>query len=89
MNLISVNNLISSVDFTTTVLGVRQCKIFLKNKWALSVLSGINCRSNGIDTFEVAVINPKGEIDYSLYYDTFAYLTADEVKELICQVSEF
>lgn len=71
-----------SVDKSPTAV------ITLKNGWKLSILSGSMFYASGNgETFEVGLINHSGKLDYTLYYDVWAYQTPSEIVEIIKQAA--
>jgi len=74
-------------------LGGKQAKLFFENGYGVSIVFGILFYSNGIDTYEVAVL--KGDKDnWKITYNTpitddvLGYLTMDEVQEVIDRVEK-
>ena len=63
-------------------------KITLKNGWVISLLSGSLFYADGDGTtFEVGLVHPCGQLDYSLNDDVWGYQTPEEVKEIIKKAS--
>ena len=73
--------------------GAKHARMFFPNGYGVSVLFGAHFYSNGIDTYELAVIRKCGD-DYSMAYDTpitndvLAHLTEDEVTEAMIKVQK-
>ena len=67
--------------------GARQALMEFDNGYSVSVVCGSCFYSNGIDTYEVAVM-----LDGSICYDTpitsnvIPYLSAEEVTEVMCEI---
>ena len=60
-----------------------------ENKYGVSVIFGENFYSNGIDTYELAIVNPE-EIDYTtgITEDVEGYKTEPEITKLMKRVQE-
>ena len=60
------------------------------NGYGISVLLGDKFYSNGIDTYELAILNPSGGIDYSTHItdDVLGNLNRYEVDEIMIKVQE-
>ncbi len=67
--------------------GAKQAVEEFENGYGVSVLFGSCFYSNGINSFELAVLNG-GEIDYNtgITEDVFGYLSEDEVTEVMRKV---
>lgn len=71
-----------------------QAVMFFENGYGVSLLFGFPFYSNGIDTYELAVIHRSGEGSYDLRYDTgitddvLGYITKEEVTEAMKKVQE-
>jgi hypothetical protein len=80
MNLNSVKDLVVK----HSILGANQMLISLKNGWGLSILSGgYGIHSDGESTFEVALLDQKGDVSYCLHYDVWGHVTKGEIYEII------
>lgn len=64
--------------------------LFFDNGRGVSVICGSWFYSNGVDTYEVAVLDKKGGIDYStsITDNVLPHLTKDEVTEVMKQIQE-
>lgn len=64
--------------------------LFFDNGHGISVVCGSLFYSNGVDTYEAAVLDKEGNIDYStpITSDVLPYLTKDEVTEVMKQIQE-
>ena len=71
-------------------LGGILAHLFFDNGRGVSVICGSWFYSNGVDTYEVAVLDKEGDIDYStpITNDVLPYLTKDEVTEVMKQIQE-
>ena len=57
-----------------------------ENGWGLSVISGYGTYSDA-DTYEVAVVNPEGELDYThTNGDVLSYQTVADIEALKCRI---
>lgn len=65
-----------------------QARMVFPNNWGVSVLLGDVFYSNGVDTYELAITNADGDVDYSsgITDDVEGDLTADEVSQIMLQV---
>ena len=63
--------------------------LFFDNR-GISVVCGSWFYSNGVDTYEVAVLDEEGDIDYStsITSDVLPHLTKDKVTEVMKQIQE-
>lgn len=68
----------------------KQAKIFFRNGYGVSVLIGDLCYSNGINSYELAIINTSGGIVYDTHItnDVLGYLTEKEVTENMIKVQK-
>lgn len=64
--------------------------LFFDNGRGISVVYGSWFYSNGVDTYEVAVLDEEGYIDYStsITSDVLPHLTKDKVTEVMKQIQE-
>lgn len=71
-------------------LGGTIAHLFFDNGHGISVVCGSWFYSNGVDTYEAAVLDKEGDIDYStpITSDVLPYLTKDEVTEVMKQIQE-
>lgn len=65
----------------------KRALITFKNGYSLSILCGTRYYSNGIDTYEVALIY-NNHVVYDLHEDVWSYVTAKEINKIITQVKE-
>ena len=72
----------------------KQAVMFFENGYGVSVLFGKPFYSNGIDTYELAVIHRAGEdsfvikCDADITDDVFGYMSKEEVTEAMKEVQE-
>ena len=71
-------------------LGGTLVHLFFDNGRGVSVICGSEFYSNGVDTYEVAVLSVEGSIDYNtpITNDVLPHLTKDEVTEVMKQIQE-
>jgi hypothetical protein len=63
-------------------------RITFANGWGLSILSSSLFYSSGDGTtFEVAILDANGDIDYSLHGDVLGYQTVEEIHKVAKQVA--
>lgn len=70
-------------------MNAKHAKMQFENGYGISVLKGTLFYSNGIDTYEVAVLDNNG-ICYntSITNDVIGYVDADEVSNIMKQIQE-
>ena len=69
----------------------KQARLQFENGYSVSVLIGDLFYSNGLDTYELAVLDYKGDIYYGLNLkndDVFGYITEDEVTKYMIEVQK-
>lgn len=69
-------------------MGGQHATLKFDNGFGVSVLCGNSFYSNGIDTYELAIINKDGRIDYhtGITDDVMGYLTEQEVSDVMRKV---
>lgn len=67
-----------------------RARMKFENGYSASVVFGDLFYSNGIDTYELAILNDKGEIDYNtgLTEDVFGHQTEKQITEIMKQIQE-
>ena len=70
-------------------MNARHAKMQFENGYGISVLKGTLFYSNGIDTYEVAVLDNNGIChNTSMTNDVIGYVDADEVSDIMKQIQE-
>lgn len=69
---------------------ISKWRIKLENNWAISIINGPYTYSSD-NTYEVALINPNNEIDYtnSITNDVIGYCSLERICEIIKEVNKW
>jgi hypothetical protein len=81
----------NDLDFEAHPCGNGQrAKFKFYNGYSVSVVFGDMFYSNGVDTYELTIFNPEGDIDYSteLTDDVLGYQTAEEITKAMKFVND-